>query len=384
MKNIQKFIITYFMMISVTAILLLFPQNHVNRLELSTEKVSDYAYFSKSDLASRERPLKINNTINNILVQYGPEISEDENPKKESIRKKPEEIIEKKKKEITEEITEEVKKKRKIWNAAYNNPINFWGKVIDENGDPIEGAKVELSVLDDPSWSFDGTSSSTYKVKTDPQGRFELLGKKGASVYAVASQEGYAQYVDSKKGNLSSLSIQYFEEENTNMRYKQPTEDTPTTLILRKKNSIASLSHDSKGNVDISRTGDTEEILLKAKEKEIKIKIRCWSSAPVPFKYDQYDWRAEIEVVGGKLQPITKEAAIEAPEDGYEDLYKISMGKDMEPKDWKAANVRTDQFWIQLDDGTFAKSHIKIRTGRKHQVHVEVWHNPDGTTNFEQ
>ena len=165
--------------------------------------------------------------------------------------------------------------------------------------------------------------------------------------------------------------------------YTPPTKENPQTFMLRKKNPIAKLGHSLKKRVSVNKAGGIQKIELQTKGKDIEFKINCWSSCPVPFTYDKYDWRAEIQVIGGKLQEITEVEPVTAPTDGYEQVFKVEMPKDTK-KAWKATNNRQRDFWLQFDDGTYAKARIEVKTGRKHEVDAEVWYNLDGTNNFEQ
>jgi len=272
---------------------------------------------------------------------------------------------------------------KKLWGAAYSSPIDFWGKVIDAEGNPVEGASVKIIVSNDASWSFDGGSNSNYTKNTDKNGLFKLLGKKGAALSASAMCEGYVEFIDPKTGrNLSRVKIGY-SGKDTNLRNKRPTKLEPTALVIRRKAPVANIAHSSKKRVSISKTGEAQKINLKTPKKTVEIEIRCWSSAPVPFTYDKYDWQAEMQIVGAKLQEITEFEPVTAPVEGYEKIFKIEVSKD-EEETWKASNIRQRDFWVQFDEGTYAKARIEVKTGRKHEVDAEVWYNLDGTSNFEQ
>lgn len=269
---------------------------------------------------------------------------------------------------------------KELLRRDHNTPIDFWGKVIDQNENPVSGARAEITV--------DGAmGKKKYVSYTDKDGLFELLSKRGARIRIKVFSKGYAPTSNSKMGSHVSARTIYYATK-VMPAYAPPTRDNPQVFMLRKKNPIANLDHAQKKRVSISKTGAPQKIGLKIKGKIIEVEVRCWSSCPIPFTYDKYDWRAEIQITNGKLLPYNsmnsfQAPQIEAPLHGYQKVFQVDMPKDTD-KTWKAGNVRQRDFWIQFDDGTYAKAHIEINTGRKHYVNTEVWYNLDGINNFEQ
>lgn len=260
----------------------------------------------------------------------------------------------------------------------YNTPIDFWGKVVDQNGNPLAGVKAEIML--------DGhTQNNKYVVFSDEGGFFELLEKRGARARIKVSLLGYIATSDEKIGtNISARTIYYAPGSKPMPAYAPPTKDNPQIFILRKQNPIANLAYAEKKRVSVSETGLAQKINLKVDGKDIAVEARCWSSCPVPFTYEKYDWSAEIKIVDGNLQPIVKDESIEAPQNGYQPFFKIEMLRNTEGNWLRSSPNGTRDFWIQFDDGSYAKARIEIKTGRKHEVDAEVWYNLDETNNFEQ
>jgi len=65
-------------------------------------------------------------------------------------------------------------------------PINFYGKVVDQNGQPVSGASVEFGWTD---ISKDGSSQS--KTSSDGEGKFNLENQKGRVLMVTVSKPGY-------------------------------------------------------------------------------------------------------------------------------------------------------------------------------------------------
>jgi hypothetical protein len=95
--------------------------------------------------------------------------------------------------EVLEQKTEEGHRAQisqiKEFASAFETPINFWGKVVDENGIPISAATVKLGTADRP---FE--TGKSYERTTDAQGLFSVLGAKGLSISFDASKEA-AQFL---------------------------------------------------------------------------------------------------------------------------------------------------------------------------------------------
>lgn len=258
----------------------------------------------------------------------------------------------------------------------YNTPIDFWGKAVDQDGNPIAGVKAEI-VVDEHG------GNKEYVVFSDGEGLFEISGKKGARVRVKVSLDGYAPTSDEKIGSRVFARTIYYSTDAM-PAYAPPTRDNPQTFVLRKKNPLANLVYVTRKNVPIDKNGVAKKIKLEAEGKAIEVEVHCWSDCPVPFTYDKYDWRAEIRIAGGKLRSITELDPVTAPTDGYQQVFKVEMPKDTKGN-WLRRNPNgTRDFWIQFDDGTYAKARIEVKTGRTHEVDAEVWYNLDGTNNFEQ
>ena len=266
--------------------------------------------------------------------------------------------------------------------ASFKTPINFWGKVVDQDGESIEGAKVTIYVLDKPGWGDDGSNTGTYTLTSDKNGRFELLNKRGASLGVQASADGYARAYDSEsEEGLYNDSFSYSNEKAKSYA-RRPTREKPCVLVLRKKGEIADLKELKTQKVKIPKDGTS--IAVDVQGSPIVLNVRCWSTAPDPFTYDRYDWRAEIRVEGGELQPVVDKHSVMAPAEGYHQAIQVDMSAN-KAKDWYRSSLPSQaNLWARLSDGTHAKLEVKVITGREHAVMTKGWLNLDGGSSFEQ
>lgn len=72
--------------------------------------------------------------------------------------------------------------------AVFNTPITFYGKVIDQYGEPVPQADVRLSANDEPL----GGPTSEYVRKTDVNGLFSIDGIVGLTLAVAVSKPGYS------------------------------------------------------------------------------------------------------------------------------------------------------------------------------------------------
>ncbi len=81
-----------------------------------------------------------------------------------------------------------------------NRPIDFYGKAIDEKGEPLSGANVRFSCL-----AFPEKLLATNAV-TDAQGMFALTGLTGAALNVRVSKEGFEELQGTNQNSFSYYS----------------------------------------------------------------------------------------------------------------------------------------------------------------------------------
>ena len=100
----------------------------------------------------------------------------------------------------------------------YHAPISFWGKVIDQDKRPVEGANIHYEAID----HYFGPSTA-YAGFSDQNGLFSITGIGGAGLYVRVSKDGY--YL------LGEKSMRGFHTGSSDM----PSQDNPAIFELRKR-----------------------------------------------------------------------------------------------------------------------------------------------------
>jgi len=209
---------------------------------------------------------------------------------------------------------------------AYAQLGQFWGKVIDEEGNPIEGVEIRIEGLD---------IKRNYKLKTKKDGKYIHAGVQLQGTYrVVASKEGYTtDYVQGirpsygggdergevnftlKKGSSGRLAFEMTEEDIEKLRKER--EDAE-----KRQAEFSQMAESFKEAVELYKSGQYEEALPlfeQAAEKAGKQSAVWANLAQTYAKLKRYD-----EGISAY------EKAIElSPDDGalYQNMGNLYSGK---------------------------------------------------------
>ena len=261
-----------------------------------------------------------------------------------------------------------------------NQQVRFFGQVIDQDGAPLPGVKVRLS-LKRTEETLPGVSRDVLDCideTSDAQGLFGLTGKSG-SLLTVQSLEksGYeAPYV----GNRA-----YWYEEIVAGRKFTPDEAKPELFCMWKKVGAERLAHADKfyGIVPDGRSYTVD--ILNGKKIEggaagdFKVSIRRPQAVAAGAKYD---WGCVIEGIGGGVIETQDEFMYRAPESGYLSHYEVNVSAS-DPQ-WSDRAQR--RFYLKSRDGrVYARVDVEILANYQDKAvfSVKYFANPSGSRNLE-
>jgi hypothetical protein len=188
--------------------------------------------------------------------------------------------------------------------------LDFYGKVVDQNGQPVAGAKVKGYVMTEVG--FDGTKETPHLTESDAEGNFEFMGLHGESLGVGPEKEGY-QYVQHGNGNWSPggktdpsnrVIFKMWKLQGAEPMVKArihayiPCDGTPTMFDLTTGKRVA-----SGGNLTVRLSRNPVDIV----------------------RGKPFDWQLTLEVSGGGAQEIADLYPNEAPADGYQQSVTVSM-----------------------------------------------------------
>jgi hypothetical protein len=256
-------------------------------------------------------------------------------------------------------------------------PINFFGKVVDENNNLVEGAAVSFTWND---LSATGTSQS--KTKSGADGRFQLVDEKGKGLTVYVSKAGYHT-----SGGVGGKSFEYaaFFEGN----YHRP--DAANPMLFRLVHKIESESlivrHVSQY---LPGAYDGEEYYYDPVRGNLTRVASAEGALKFHFERSQttqgsnFTWQWMIEAVNCALQERTDEFAQLAPEDSYVMRWQQSENK---PSVLTAHSV-TSSFYLQTADNHYALvdialSHPNSRTAGPNLTITSRFNPKTGSRNLE-
>jgi len=252
--------------------------------------------------------------------------------------------------------------------ADWQRPIEFYGRVIDENSNAVTGAKIGFQWVETPYEE----GSQAANTESDAEGLFSLHGKHGPSLDVWVSKEGYYSSHHGQWG---------FSYTHSNDKYV-PDSLNPVVFLLHKKGKGEPLVG-LKRNYRIPRDGTPVSIDLTtgatATSESGNFVVQCWTQDAGKRSGEKYDWRCVVSIPGGGAVTNNEEFAFEAPEKGYVSSLEIAMSADR--PDWQdAANLK---YFYRLADGRYGRMTFSMIAGGQHFCMINSVFNPSGSRNLE-
>jgi len=251
-----------------------------------------------------------------------------------------------------------------IWASENAKPQDSYGKVVDQSGQPIEGAIITgyLHFI----VGMDADRMEKHLTTTDSNGDFELTGLKGEHLGAMPTKPGYIF----KSGSDS---------------YRLPTNgqktsrDNRAVYIMWKLQGAEPMVHAKvHAYVPCDGTATSYDILTghKAANGDLVLTL---TRTPVDIERGRpFDWKATVELPsGGGVIPINETYPNEAPAEGYEPKLTIEMPKSM--KGWDAAFERSYYF---KNGKVYGRMTVSIQADFQPpptSLDVEIYANPSGS-----
>lgn len=245
-------------------------------------------------------------------------------------------------------------------------PSRFIGQVLDQHGNPVPHAKIEISrhltVL-----SFDGKRTS---FEADAEGCFSYVGIFGAGLFVSASKSGYMPLFNDNvpKGLQESQRAYWGGYEHVSSPRKREI------FHLFKPPPAEDLVYGREMSCRMAKDGTP--LTLNFDDRH-QIEVRTWTEDPLSPNDRSYNWRSKIKVLDGGMQKRASEFSFEAPTDGYASDTKIDMPTMIDGKTNPNWNSRFEQdFFFRFTDGCFGRATIEIISGGDHFLIFEPYLNP--------
>jgi hypothetical protein len=209
----------------------------------------------------------------------------------------------------------------------WKRPIDFWGKVIDEQDQPVAGAEVEFAWND---LSRAGTSKA--RLRSAEDGSFALTGKRGKGLSVAVRKDGYHQVPGRFSGSYEyALPHERF----------IPNPSDPVVFRLQRMRTFVELH---SREVVLGLPNDGSELRLGVLEDRLntngQIRARIFMG-PMNNERRVSAWRFVITIPGGGFVPIDPTTLpFEAPAEGYVETIEISCN----PEDDRLPMKKADYY----------------------------------------
>lgn len=267
---------------------------------------------------------------------------------------------------------------REVMNSA-NRPISFFGKVIDQDGNPIPDVKVtfEIRYMKEVGPVGIVDTFDYPAVTTGADGRFALTGEKG-SVMGVKKLEKIG-YDPSEKSFRRSFA--YWQDKNP----YQPDSDRPEIFHMWKKAGAEKLVRKGIGHaIRYDGTPSTFDLLTGSAVSPGDLRVSLTRN-PRQIAYGQrnYEWTATIDVPNGGVIASTAEQMYLAPADGYQDKVIVHMPAN----DPQWTNLKEVAVYLKLRDGKYyGRAKLEFMVGSDRETtpfSITSFVNPSGSRNLE-
>jgi hypothetical protein len=257
---------------------------------------------------------------------------------------------------------------------VFKTPIDFYGKVVDENSDPLAGADIRFS------WNRLSISNTLETGQTaaasDENGLFSLEGQNGEGLDVRVTKSGYYNV----RSNAMSFQFSQF----SGMHVYVPDRISPVIFVLRKKGNGASLVTSKLGMSDdfavpVPRDGIPMKVdLLNRKTGEGPLEIAQTKPEPKLMNAAK-EWSFKMTIPGGGfIEYQNQDFPFEAPDVGYQSTMQFNFQRG--EADWTEA-ISKDFFIRFADPPIYGRMHVETSIGGGVRLTYAI--NPDGSRNLE-
>lgn len=250
-------------------------------------------------------------------------------------------------------------------------PLSFWGRVIDEDGEPVPSATITVYAFDrllDP-FTFPYFARTTLpNIEVSRQGRFKIRRLKAAGLLLVASASGYVAGEEASR--------LYFPDDPALAEGGERASPVVFELRRRRSNEVLQPVHSgarllpAEAPLAVNVRG-FDPLTPNADEGDVV--IRC-DRPPVDERQPPFTWSCTLAVPGGGVQPLGLNFD-QAPTEGYRESFRLTM--DGRKPNWQPRGAR--DLVVRFPDGTVGRYRFMVRLeGRDYVALDGVW-NPSGS-----
>jgi len=190
--------------------------------------------------------------------------------------------------------------------ADWQAPIDFYGKVIDENSNAVASANIHFRWFEIPAKE----GERTLDTQSDPQGLFSLQAKRGPSLTVSFSKEGYYSSGNAQKGFNFALGPDII----------SPDPQNPVVFTLRKKGQGVELLTSENGirpSLAIRVPKDSTPVRVDFFQRQVTSDGQFEISQSKPPWKAAMEWSFRMSLTRGGFVETEDEFRFEAPDTNY-------------------------------------------------------------------
>jgi hypothetical protein len=203
---------------------------------------------------------------------------------------------------------------------ARNLPIEMYGKVIDQHGEPVAGAEVYMIVAGGGTFA---PGSGPVTVTTDEAGLFRVQAKgQEISVISVTHPKLTRALYRTRWGNIETGAERLFAVDSHGEEYSwrtYTTPDKPFVINVWRVEKFEKVTSES-GAISPSPNGEPVEFA--------GVKVICEREPKEPnvhWRHQRGSWSITFRPIDGGIQETDDLYLNEAPESGYQPELTVSM-----------------------------------------------------------
>jgi len=217
------------------------------------------------------------------------------------------------------------------WKVA----LNFYGKVVDENNQPVVGANVHYSW--NTAWVPGGSLFAD--TSSDGTGLFSLTGKRGKILEVTVSKEGYYPV---EHGN-GRLIFEYADPSSP--EWYEPDPNSPVIFHLRRKGEGAKLFSKSF-DVPLNQNHPQDRInLMQGFIKPDGVLTITSDTSKHVNGAEAFPWTVTLSMGEGGLVETDDQFPFMAPTSGYTSTVTMDM-TNLDRSVWRGQMTKTYYFYL--------------------------------------
>ncbi len=254
-----------------------------------------------------------------------------------------------------------------IYKLSLSQPQSFYGKIIDQNGNPVSG--VEVAAGNEALNAMENeVQAQTFTAQSDSEGLFEFTGKTGTPIGVRLNKSGYkwgerGEGYKAPAGGASS-----------------PIDRVILTMWkLHGAEPLVGSGLDAKIPFDGSPTRFDIATGKQSADGDLQVTL-VRSPLEVRRGKDIFDWTVKIEIIGGGILPENDPYPYWAPESNYQPSFEFNMSSNSVP--WSSSFEGNS--YIKNARGQYGRMRANVYAVlTPARIQFDFTINPSGSQNLE-